>query len=65
VGRSRILRQLGPAPALFQYGLHDEVWVPLANAKDYVAMASGPKKVEFYDADHTLNAKAEWIVMSL
>jgi cephalosporin-C deacetylase-like acetyl esterase len=50
--------QLGPAPALFQYGLHDEVWVPLADAEDYVAMASGPKKVEFYDADHALNAKA-------
>jgi cephalosporin-C deacetylase-like acetyl esterase len=50
--------KLGPAPALFQYGLHDEEWVPLADAKDYVAMASGPKRVEFYDADHALNAKA-------
>src|ERR1700677_2904975 len=51
-------RKLGPAPALFQYGLHDEEWVPLADAKDYVAMVSGPKRVEFYDADHALNAKA-------
>ncbi len=50
--------KLGPAPALFQYGLHDEDWVPLADAKDYVAMSSGPKQVEFYDADHALNAKA-------
>jgi cephalosporin-C deacetylase-like acetyl esterase len=50
--------KLGPAHALFQYGLHDEKWVPLADAKDYVAMASGPKRVEFYDADHALNAKA-------
>jgi hypothetical protein len=25
---------LGPAPALFQYALHDEDWVPLADAKD-------------------------------
>jgi hypothetical protein len=50
--------KLGPAPALFQYGLNDEKWVPLANAKDYVAMASGPKRVEFYDADHALNDKA-------
>jgi dienelactone hydrolase len=50
--------KLGPAPALFQYGLHDEESVPLADAKDYVAMASGPKRVEFYDADHVLNAKA-------
>ena len=50
--------RLGPAPALFQYGLHDEKWVPLADAKDYVALASGPKTVTFYDADHALNAKA-------
>jgi cephalosporin-C deacetylase-like acetyl esterase len=50
--------KLGPAPALFQYGLHDEAWVPLGDAKDYVAMSSGPKSVEFYDADHALNEKA-------
>jgi cephalosporin-C deacetylase-like acetyl esterase len=50
--------KLGPAPALFQYGLHDDVWVPLADAKDYFAMSSGPKSVEFYDADHALNEKA-------
>ena len=50
--------KLGPAPALFQYGLHDEEWMPLANAKDYVATASGPKTAEFYDAGHALNAKA-------
>jgi cephalosporin-C deacetylase-like acetyl esterase len=50
--------KLGPAPALFQYGLHDEEWVPLADAKDYVAMSSGSKSVEFYDADHALNEKA-------
>jgi cephalosporin-C deacetylase-like acetyl esterase len=50
--------KLGPAPALFQYGLHDEDWVPLADAKDYVAMSSGPKTTKFYDADHALNAKA-------
>jgi dienelactone hydrolase len=53
--------KLGPAPALFQYGLHDEKWVPLANAKDYVAMAAGPKGAEFYDAGHALNARPEWI----
>jgi hypothetical protein len=50
--------ELGPAPALFQYGLHDEEWAPLADAKDYLAMTTGPKKAEFYDADHALNAKA-------
>jgi hypothetical protein len=32
--------------------------VPIAIARDYVAMASGPKRAEFYDADHALNAKA-------
>ena len=50
--------KLGPAPALFQYGLHDEDWVPLQDAKDYIAMSSGAKTVQFYDADHALNAKA-------
>jgi pimeloyl-ACP methyl ester carboxylesterase len=50
--------KLGPAPAPFQYGLHDEDWVPLADAKDYFAMSSGPKTTEFYDADHALNEKA-------
>jgi cephalosporin-C deacetylase-like acetyl esterase len=49
---------LGPAPALFQYGMHDENWVPLADAKDYIALASGKKQVQFYDADHALNEKA-------
>jgi cephalosporin-C deacetylase-like acetyl esterase len=51
-------KDFGPAPALFQYGLHDDDWVPQADAKDYVAMASGPKQVQFYDADHALNDKA-------
>jgi pimeloyl-ACP methyl ester carboxylesterase len=50
--------QLGPAPALFQYGLHDQEWVPLTDAKDYVALVTGPKRVELYDADHALNEKA-------
>jgi cephalosporin-C deacetylase-like acetyl esterase len=50
--------KLGPAPALFQYGLHDDAFVPLAVAKDYAAAASGPKTVKFYDADHALNAEA-------
>jgi cephalosporin-C deacetylase-like acetyl esterase len=50
--------KLGPAPALFQYGLHDEDWVPLADAKDYIAMSSGPKTVEYYDADHALDERA-------
>ena len=49
---------LGPTPALFQYGLHDEDWVPLQDAKDYIAKSSGPKTVQFYDADHALNSEA-------
>jgi cephalosporin-C deacetylase-like acetyl esterase len=51
--------QFGPAPALFQYGLHDEDWVPLQDAKDYFAMSSGPKEAKFYDSDHALNQNAE------
>lgn len=49
---------LGPAPALFQYGLQDEDWVPLKDAKDYFAMSSGPKEVKFYESGHALNAQA-------
>ena len=49
---------LGPAPALFQYGLQDEEWVPLKDAKDYFAMSSGPKEVKFYDSGHAFNAQA-------
>ena len=49
----------GPAPALFQYGLHDEDWVPLQDAKDYFAMSSGPKEAKFYDSDHALNQSAQ------
>jgi dienelactone hydrolase len=51
--------QFGPAAALFQYGLHDEDWVPLQDAKDYFAMSSGPKEVKFYDSDHALTQGAE------
>jgi cephalosporin-C deacetylase-like acetyl esterase len=51
-------KDLGPAAALFQYGLRDDDWVPQADAKDYVAKVSGPKQVQFYDADHSLNEKA-------
>jgi cephalosporin-C deacetylase-like acetyl esterase len=49
----------GPAAALFQYGLHDEDWVPLQDAKDYFAMSSGPKEAKFYDSDHALNQSAQ------
>jgi cephalosporin-C deacetylase-like acetyl esterase len=49
---------LGPAPALFQYGLQDEEWVPLKDAKDYVALSTGPKEVKFYDSGHALNEQA-------
>jgi len=49
---------LGPALALFQYGLQDEEWVPLKDAKDYFAMSSGPKEVKFYACGHALNVQA-------
>lgn len=51
-------KHLGPAPALFQYGLRDEDWCPVADAKDYFAMSSGPKEIKLYDSDHALNAQA-------
>jgi hypothetical protein len=55
---------LGPAPALFQYGLHDEDWVPLQDAKDYIAKSSGLKTVQFYDADHALIPKRALTAMT-
>lgn len=48
---------LGPAPALFQYALHDE-FVPEVMAKHYFESASGPKEIHFYDSTHSLSAKA-------
>jgi cephalosporin-C deacetylase-like acetyl esterase len=48
---------LGPAPAFFQYALHD-AWTPLDGAKDYFATSAGPKEVKYYDSDHALNADA-------
>jgi cephalosporin-C deacetylase-like acetyl esterase len=56
---------LGPAPALFQYALHDD-WVPLQDAKDYFAESAGPKESKFYDSDHALNAEARrdrWVFL--
>jgi hypothetical protein len=32
--------------------------VTLQDARDYIAISSGPKTVQFYDADHALNTKA-------
>jgi len=46
------------APALFQYGLQDEAWAPLKDAKDYFAMSSGPKEAKFYESGHALNVQA-------
>lgn len=48
---------LGPAPALFEYALHDD-FSPVAYAKQYFAASSGPKEVKFYDSGHALNAEA-------
>jgi hypothetical protein len=42
---------------LFQYATHDE-FVPVAAAKHYFEMSSGPKEMKFYAADHALNAEA-------
>lgn len=48
---------LGPAPAFFQYALHDQ-FVSIREAKDYFKSSSGPKLVKFYDSNHALNAQA-------
>jgi cephalosporin-C deacetylase-like acetyl esterase len=48
---------LGPAPVLFQYATRDE-FVPVAAARHYLEMSSGPKEMKFYDSDHALNAEA-------
>jgi len=48
---------LGPAPALFQYALHDD-YSPEPYAKQYFAHSSGPKEVKFYDSDHALDPEA-------
>jgi dienelactone hydrolase len=50
--------KFGPAPALFQYGLHDVAFASVPKARAYFALASGPKQIAFYDAGHGLNAKA-------
>jgi len=42
---------------LFQYATHDE-FVPVAAARHYFEMSSGPKEIEFYDSDHALNGEA-------
>ena len=48
---------LGPAPALFQYAMHDQ-FVEVSAAKHYFEMSAGPKEIRFYDSDHALNADA-------
>ena len=49
--------QLGPAPAFFQYALHDD-FVEVSAAKHYFEVSSGPKEIKFYDTNHGLNADA-------
>jgi cephalosporin-C deacetylase-like acetyl esterase len=51
--------QLGPAPAFFQYAMHDE-FVPAAQARHYFELSSGPKEMKFYDSTHALNAQARY-----
>jgi len=48
---------LGPAPALFQYAMHDE-FVPVVMAEHYFESSSGLKEIQFYDSTHSLNAEA-------
>jgi len=48
---------LGPAPAFFQYGTHDE-FLPVDEARHYFESSAGPKQMKFYDSTHALNAAA-------
>lgn len=48
---------LGPAPALFQYAMHDQ-FVEVSAAKHYFESSAGPKEIRFYDSDHALNGNA-------
>ena len=54
---SSYANHFGPAPVLFQCGLHDK-WDPVSEAKKYFQKSSGPKKIRFYDSGHALNAEA-------
>lgn len=49
--------RFGPAPALFQYGTHDE-YAPERDARKFFAMSAGPKHIEFYNSGHGLNSQA-------
>lgn len=48
---------VGPAPVLFQYAKNDD-WITVPEAKQYLALVSGPETAKFYDSGHALNAQA-------
>jgi dienelactone hydrolase len=56
---------LGPSPALFQYATHDE-FMTVAMEQKYFDASKGPKEIKFYEATHSLDARArrdryEWL----
>jgi len=48
---------LDPAPALFEYAMHDQ-FVEVSAAQNYFAANAGPNEIRFYDSDNALNANA-------
>jgi pimeloyl-ACP methyl ester carboxylesterase len=52
--------QLGPAPVLFQYGLHDEEWVPLKMQRATLRRAQGRKGLGFTTPDTPSTSRLVW-----
>jgi dienelactone hydrolase len=46
--------EAAPARVLFQFGRQDD-WIPEPVANQYIAAASAPKQVHWYDADHEMD----------
>jgi len=51
------IRNLSPAPILFQFA-KDDFHVPRERAEEFYAAAKKPKEIRWYDAGHGLNEKA-------
>jgi uncharacterized protein len=54
---ARYIGRAAPAALFFQSALSDQ-YVPRADALRYQTLASSPKRVVWYDADHNLNSRA-------
>lgn len=54
----RWIGELAPAPVFFQFGTRDP-HVPVERAEEFAAAAGEPKRVQFYEAGHGLNERAQ------